>query len=579
MTEVRKRVQKELRFRSMTARPDAVKYLESTILADADPDAALTVLMEHLQARVGAGKPVELATAQQLVYDIQNQKEVSSGDDSFAVVDAFDVPYFRYNGVRRNFYRMERPPRVQPQQYVRVLRDRYELIHQRLLRRKEFRSRHSGLDLAAVSNSSKNKRVVGGKQRDTHIEISQIESLVVGSSSKVILGILTQGLDDGSYHLEDLNGSVKLDLSETEFFNGFITEGCVLLAEGVLQEDCDVTSTTTKVFRPSRITLPKYEERSETLDAHSGMDFVQGRGAVSKEQLEELLELEASNESASIVFLSDVHLDNPKVLRKLEKLFEGCMGMNQAPLAFVLMGNFASCPIGDGDDQCSAKAYCESFEKLQAVMLKFPDLLRKSHFIFVPGPSDLGEVAVLPRARLPSALTQSWLAQLHKHVPEARVTFASNPCRIKYLSQELVIFRNDTMSKMRRHSLNEPKDDLSIPEHLLTTMLCQSHLCPLPFQIMPIAWAHDAALRLYPAPQLLVTGDRYDQFSISQGESAMINPGSFYMDGSFIFYVPAHQISEFSRVVDDSDEDPAGISDSEEDDEEEEEEEEDKEMH
>jgi len=43
---------------------------------------------------------------------------------------------------------------------------------------------------------------------------------------------------------------------------------------------------------------------------------------------------------------------------------------------------------------------------------------------------------------------------------------------------------------------------------------------------VPIRWTHDASLRLYPLPDLLLLADHYDQYqSIYQG-CAAVNPGS-----------------------------------------------------
>ena len=38
------------------------------------------------------------------------------------------------------------------------------------------------------------------------------------------------------------------------------------------------------------------------------------------------------------------------------------------------------------------------------------------------------------------------------------------------------------------------------------------HLCPLPLNQVPIRWSHDASLRLYPLPDLLLMADHYDQY-------------------------------------------------------------------
>jgi hypothetical protein len=56
-------------------------------------------------------------------------------------------------------------------------------------------------------------------------------------------------------------------------------------------------------------------------------------------------------------------------------------------------------------------------------------------FVFVPGPDDPSPGPVLPQAPLPSYFS----AQLQEQLPNA--VFTSNPCRIQYRAQEIVVFR------------------------------------------------------------------------------------------------------------------------------------------
>lgn len=78
------------------------------------------------------------------------------------------------------------------------------------------------------------------------------------------------------------------------------------------------------------------------------------------------------------------------------------------------------------------------------------------HFVFVPGPADPYDVSnlILPRRPLPPSLIKAVNEKLPK------VTFASNPCRITYKSQEIVVFRDDLMSRMLRNTVRL-KNDLS----------------------------------------------------------------------------------------------------------------------
>jgi DNA polymerase epsilon subunit 2 len=76
--------------------------------------------------------------------------------------------------------------------------------------------------------------------------------------------------------------------------------------------------------------------------------------------------------------------------------------------------------------------------------------------VFVPGPGDVGPGLVLPRPPLPDYFT----ADLRETLPTA--TFATNPCRLRYSTREMVFFRDDIEQRMRRMSLIPP------PGHLLT---------------------------------------------------------------------------------------------------------------
>ena len=85
-------------------------------------------------------------------------------------------------------------------------------------------------------------------------------------------------------------------------------------------------------------------------------------------------------------------------------------------------------------------------------------------------------------------------------------------------------------------------------EHLVKTLLDQSHLCPLPLRVSPVYWKYDHALRLYPLPDVMVLADFYDQYLWCYEECVALNPGSFPTEFSFVVYRPASRGTEFSRV-------------------------------
>jgi DNA polymerase epsilon subunit 2 len=121
---------------------------------------------------------------------------------------------------------------------------------------------------------------------------------------------------------------------------------------------------------------------------------------------------------------------------------------------------------------------------------------------------------MLPRPPLPLAFT----ARFRAKVPRAH--FTSNPCRIKFFGQEIVIIRQDLMDRMLANLIGV-KPDLTATDtkryvrtslysqqiyqlircpQLVQTIVDQCHLSPLPLSVQPINWQLDHALRLYPMP-------------------------------------------------------------------------------
>lgn len=165
-----------------------------------------------------------------------------------------------------------------------------------------------------------------------------------------------------------------------------------------------------------------------------------------------------ANEHVNFVILSDVWLDHPRTMSALQMLFEGyAAAAEERPMLFVLCGNFAQ---KGWEGQGGLKRYtsqlyrqsnghveliaADGFNALADLIASFP-LLAQSHFVFVPGPTDPWTSNALPRPALPTAFT----SRLTSKVPKAR--FVSNPCRLRYFGQEIVVCREDLMARMVRN--------------------------------------------------------------------------------------------------------------------------------
>lgn len=364
-----------------------------------------------------------------------------------------------------------------------------------------------------------------------------------------VLGLLTQP-SEGTLCLEDLTDSVRLDLSNVKSTAGLFAENCVVIARGVLDES--------GVFRVSELGLPPAERRSESLDNVT----VVGTSAAAPNFFGGVPPVVDSSDWAAdvderVLFLSDVRIDLPHVMTKLCALFDGFIGAGCIPAAFVLIGNFCS---PERDDAVLVLA--DAIEQLGVELLARPALLAASYIIFVPGPSDPGGTSVrpIPNSPLPSIVTRRLTSR-----PKLRdrVIFTTNPCHIRVGRQEIVVFRDDVAEKLRRHCVVPPANDErtnDLSQHVVKTLLDESHLCPLPLSVRPIAWPLDHALHLYPLPDVVVLADHFAQFEHTYEECLVLNPGSFPVDYSFVVYAPASTTAEFCIVKEreHEDEDDAG---------------------
>ncbi|KAK2181720.1 hypothetical protein NP493_385g04054 [Ridgeia piscesae] len=314
------------------------------------------------------------------------------------------------------------------------------------------------------------------------------------------------------------------------FHTGLFTENCFVLAEGWYEDE---------VFHVNAFGFPPPEPASTTRVYFGNLNFFGGASKVNAATSKRLKQLELANEDAMFVFLSDVWLDQVKVMDKLRILFTGYAEM--PPTCFVFCGNFSSQPYGN---KC-VKMLKEAFHTLADMLGELPSLTQHCKFVFVPGPQDPGVAHVLPRPALPNCIT----AEFRERVPGA--VFTSNPCRIQYCTQQIVVLRENIVTKMCRNCVRFPTDG-DIPAHFTKTLVCQGHLCPLPLHVEPVYWAHDNALRLYPLPDLIVCADKYDPFTSTQVNCTVINPGSLpKSDFSFKVYFPSRKQVEDSQIVDD----------------------------
>jgi DNA polymerase alpha/epsilon subunit B len=165
-----------------------------------------------------------------------------------------------------------------------------------------------------------------------------------------------------------------------------------------------------------------------------------------------LAQIEKRTRGAYIVFLSDVHLDSEDVVSALRKLLARCEA-ETPPMAIVMCGSFCSAPLADAP-------YSELWASLAGMIASFPTIANGTTFVFVPGPNDPWGPFLMPRAPLPHCLAGRHLVRRVK-----RAEFASNPCRIKFCTQEIVVHRHNALAKLYRNITIIPETDIN-PKHL-----------------------------------------------------------------------------------------------------------------
>jgi len=340
----------------------------------------------------------------------------------FNVIGAYDVPKIKFDVSRRKFIIDDESSPISEARYKSLIfRRRYEMLWHRTLRQKQFLSSRFE------------------KQDTVQTNLIPIECLLSEQrSGKVrVMGLLTQ-LREDEYHLEDTSGTVRIDLSDTDFQDTFVMEGCIAIASGVYKDG---------VLRVKNLDLPPIESSETSRSDFGDVNTFGGPSKLSLRMSEKLQVYEESNQDGMIVFIAELWLDAPNVLQKFKMVLEGYM--DYPPVAFVLCGHFLSSP----KNASSARVLAHGFKNLADIIAQYANLKESSRFVFVPGPQDLGSPKIFPKPPLPKCIVERFVETLPNAI------FTTNPCRIQYCTKEIVVLREDMLTKMCRNALRLPKEE------------------------------------------------------------------------------------------------------------------------
>ena len=553
------------------------------------------------------------------------------------VVGAFEQPRLTYNATKRHFEKISTSSSLlpNPSHKTYLFRSRYNLIYQRLLRNESFQTPTIVHSRAPVLQRSSSSLTVQQAYKLTPIA----NLLGRNGTNHVLLGLLTIS-PTGTLAISDLTGSIALDLSHAQPVpeNGaWFMPGMIVIVDGIYEETASRTGGTLGGgggvggtiggrFVGLSVGGPPCERREVTLglngsngeaDSNTGggfgwVDFLgvgseRAAGSRMRRLQEQVMgQTKDGMGRRKIVILGEVCLDDPKVLSALKRVLGHYAGQAalDLPMAFILTGNFVTHAAISGIENSGSIEYKEYFDSLASLLSDYPTVLQAATFMFVPGDKDPwasafagGAAALLPRQGIPDLFTtrikrsfnaaNGELERLSPAELPGEAVWTTNPARISLFGpvQEIVIFRDDMSSRLRRGALrfrhaevpeehkaqpndlgrisppvdssstalgtdttimsaeshlpasrptnnpDIPGDDVTTARKLVKTILDQGYLSPFPLSSRPVCWDFADALQLYPLPTALVLVDpEAPPFAVTYEGCHVMNPARLVVE-------------------------------------------------
>ena len=531
----------------------------------------------------------------QTTFD-HNTRNTLIWTDYYWIINASEQYYFPYDGFKKQYMSPQPPISLitNLDRKISSFMTRYCIIRDRTLRNENFQNTNDTFNplfsMVALQNDLLQNNL-DTSTPSTYMAITQIKNLLGRDGQNfLILGLLTYNAK-GNLQMEDLSGKIEVDISQANPTEGlYYYPGCIVLAEGIY-------FTVGHKFHITSVTHPPAERRELTQDAVGNIDFLNICNnndnsdapitRISNDLKIRLLSLEqalnAQNLSKFILLGGDICLDHENTFNALSKVFQkienDIVENDVAPIGIIFFGSFASSPVFPSYSETqttTSKSYELNFDRLYQLLNEFKNIIEHCQLIFVPGPNDpwggsilLGDGPALPQEPIPSEFVKK-LKRLGN-----KVKWVSNPSRIAFLSQEIVLMRDDINRKFKKYSIefplieetrvdtdlnqdieisdNEYLEDLSdnedspmvrhetlpeVPEvqfniietrKYVKTLLDQGHLKP--FASSSINYNRDHTLILSPLPSVLILCDptvpRYD---LTYNGCKTINPGKFILN-------------------------------------------------
>lgn len=424
-------------------------------------------------------------------------------------INAFEQPRMIYNVSKKHFERDPSKPSMMPPaaHKTALFRNRYNVIHQRLLRNESFQT--SAVATAKAGPPSLKRSGSSTVTAQQTYKITPIANLLGRHGSHhMLLGLLSVS-PTGTLTINDLTGTITLDLTQASSIpedSAWFTPGMIVLVDGIYEEEEEsvgkglgassgIGGTIGGRFQGFFIGQPPCEKRKATLGVSGpdgGQDNTIGGGfgwidflGVGSERavgskmrkVEQRILRHASAETDvpgrdRVVVLGELNLDQPRALQALHKILTlyAAEPEGHSPMTFVLTGNFTQHAVMAGGGASGGSVeYKEYFDSLASVLSDFPTLLQTANFVFVPGDNDgwassfsAGAAVPLPRKSVPEMFTSRVRRAFVTANAETGVRkggepiWTSNPARLSVFgpSHEIVLFRDDMSARLRRTAVH-----------------------------------------------------------------------------------------------------------------------------
>lgn len=441
--------------------------------------------------------------------DTGAEDELNDPREWAKTINAFEQPRMIYNVSKKHFERDPSKPSMMPSaaHKTALFRNRYNVIHQRLLRNESFQT--SAVAAAKAGPPSLKRSGSSTVTAQQTYKITPIANLLGRHGSHhMLLGLLSVS-PTGTLTISDLTGTISLDVTQAVSIpedSAWFTSGMIVLVDGIYEEEEESVGKGLGAssgiggmiggrFQGFFIGQPPCEKRNATLGVSGpdgGQDSTIGGGfgwidflGVGSERavgskmrkVEQRILRHAAEENHAptrdrVVVLGELNLDQPRALQALHKILTIYAGEPEghSPMTFVLTGNFTQHAVMAGGGASGGSVeYKEYFDSLASVLSDFPTLLQTANFIFVPGDNDgwasslsAGAAVPLPRKSVPEMFTSRVRRAFATANAEPGVKkggepiWTSNPARLSVFgpAHEIVLFRDDISARLRRTAVH-----------------------------------------------------------------------------------------------------------------------------